>query len=146
MTNSPKFLKLSADLEAALHPGSFILLDTSKGCHTFLILMRMPVNSKRLKVDTTIDLNNDPAFRQYYVTDVDDMVVGSLFRVRAKFCQHTALSVSRVLIDGNHHDMRCLTGSAGGGVYMFSDGNGSCMALSEYAAYPTSSLVIRDKL
>lgn len=146
MTGNKKFLKLTAEQEAALHPGVFILLDTSKGCHTFLILMRQPVNSKRLTVDTSIDLNNDPAFRQYYVSDVDEMVVGSLLRVRAKFCQHTALSVSRVLIDGNHHDMRCLTGAAGGGVYMFSDGNGSCMALSEYAAYPTSALVIRDKL
>ena len=144
MASTSKFLKLTEEQEASLHPGVFILLDTSKGCHTFLILMRQPVNSKRLTIDTTIDLNNDPAFRQFYVTDIDDMVVGSLLRVRAKFCQHTALSVSRVLIDGSPHDMRCLTGAAGGGIYLFS--NGSCMALSEYASYPTSSLVIRDKL
>ena len=140
------YLKLSAEQLASLHSGSFILLETTKGCHTFLILMRPPVNSSRLTVDTSIDVNNDPEFRQHYVIDVDNIVVGSLLYVRAKFCEYSALTVSRVLIDGAHHDMRCLTGCAGGGLYMFSDGNGSCMALSEAAAYPSSPLVIRDKL
>lgn len=145
MKTKSQYLKMTPEQLGMLRPNAFLKWDTSKGCHTFLILMRPPVNSSRLTVDTSIDLNNDASFRHHYVYDIDGTVVGSMLHVRVKFCQFTALSVSRVLIDGQTHDMRCLTGSAGGGLYMFSDGNGSCMALAESAAYPTSPLVVRDK-
>lgn len=145
MTTKPKFLAFTETQVQSLRPGAFILLDTKAGCHSFLILMRMPVNSGRMTVDLTLDVNNNSEFRQYYVMDVDGSVVGSLLKVRAKFCKYTPLTVSRVVVSDIPLPMRCLTNSASGGLYMFTDGNGSCMALSEASSYPTSHLIIRDK-
>lgn len=142
MPKKDQFLKLDGELLDSLPVGRFEMVGNYRGTLEFLILMREPLNAKRLTPDYTIDLNQNSEFQHFFVLDVDDSVVGSILRVRSKFANYSPLAVSRVLDNSTPTPTKCVTENASGGLYMFTDDQGSCLALAESAKTPISSLVI----
>ena len=126
-------------------PGIFYETGAGRGRKEFIILLRNPFNSSRLELDTAVELNCDPDFKHYFINDVDGNVVGSLLDVRDKFLHVSPLTVSRVLNHKEFIPFRCMTEQDSGGLFMFNNGAGSCLALSSWAQLPTSPLCITDR-
>lgn len=126
-------------------PGIFYEIGASRGRREFIILLRNPFNADRLVLDTAVELNCDPEFKHHFINDVDGNVVGSRLDVRDKFINSSPLSVSRVLHHKEFIPFRCVTEQDSGGLFMFNNGAGSCLALSSWAQIPSSQLCITDR-
>lgn len=138
-------LKLT-DLQCqTLLPGVFHVLGQSKGRTQYLILMRMPLVMDKLRVDFGVELNEDPEFQHYFVYDIDNEVIGSYLSVRTKFSKHTPITVSRVLNSVEPCSLVSTLANASGGIFLFSDGQGTCMALAESSGDPDNPLVVKGK-
>jgi hypothetical protein len=77
MPKKNQFLKLDGELLDLLPVGRFEMVGNYRGTLEFLILMREPLNAKRLTPDYTIDLNQNSEFQHFFVLDVDDSVVST---------------------------------------------------------------------
>lgn len=138
-------LKLTDLQRQTLLPSVFHEIGKGKGTTNYILLMRLPLDMDRLRVDFGVELNGDPEFKHYFLYDIDNEVVGSYLSVRTKFSRATPISVSRVLNSVDPCPMASTLAGASGGIHIFSDGHGTCMALAESSGDPDNPLVVKGK-
>lgn len=138
-------LKLTDLQRQTMLPSVFHEIGQSKGRTNYVLLMRMPLNMDRIRVDFGVELNGDQEFQHYFLYDIDNEVVGSYLSVRTKFSRANPISVSRVLNSVEPCSMVSTLAGASGGIYIFSDGQGNCMALAESSGDPDNPLVVKGK-